>query len=83
MVNLIYIADSKGQEKIENYPQLKVLDEYNSQRICTRHPTKGILKTMVDEHKELVFNRESEHCVFPLDFNGRVPGGPSARFSVS
>ena len=38
---------------------------------------------MVDEHKELVFNRESEHCVFPLDFNGRVPGGPSARFSVS
>ena len=38
---------------------------------------------MVDEHKEIVFNRESEHCVFPLDFNGRVPGGPSARFSVS
>ena len=38
---------------------------------------------MVDEHKDLVFNRESEHCVFPLDFNGRVPGGPSARFSVS
>ena len=38
---------------------------------------------MVDEHKEIVFNRESEHCVFLLDFNGRVPGGPSARFSVS
>ena len=47
----------------------------------------GIFQTyhiaMVDEHKDLVFNRESEHCVFPLDFNGRVPGGPSARFSVS
>ena len=39
--------------------------------------------SMVDKHKEPVFNRESEHCVFPLDFNGRVPGGPSARFSVS
>ena len=38
---------------------------------------------MVNEQKELVFNRESEHCVFPLDVNGRVPGGPSARFSVS
>ena len=42
-----------------------------------------VFGAMVDEHKELVFNRESEHCVFPLDFNGRVPGGPSARFSVS
>ena len=30
---------------------------------------------MVDEHKELVFNWESEHCVFSLGFNGRVPGG--------
>ena len=40
-------------------------------------------ESMVNEQKELVFNRESEHCVFPLDFNGRVPGGPSARFSVS
>ena len=35
------------------------------------------------KHKELVFNQAFEYCVFQLDLNGSVGGGPSTWFNIS